>query len=143
MNAKRNWMEGTKWSPKSYWRLFRGSPIVKSRGENFLMGTFEEEYSPPGGPKADDLPQMQSGVEMRTTPTGAKYKKIEYEIIDASKMPKETVEEEYTTQWTFDKHVYRSISLQIAVCSIYCRLQGVSVDLINTIRPSPDPGAAV
>ncbi|KHN73854.1 hypothetical protein Tcan_12334 [Toxocara canis] len=47
MNAKRNWMEGTKWSPKSYWRLFRGSPIVKSSGENFLMGTFEEEYSPP------------------------------------------------------------------------------------------------
>ncbi|VDK21991.1 unnamed protein product [Anisakis simplex] len=40
---------------------------------------------------------------MRTTPTGAKYKKIDYEIVDSSQMPKETVDQEYTTKWTFDE----------------------------------------
>uniref|UniRef100_A0A915AFF8 Intermediate filament protein n=1 Tax=Parascaris univalens TaxID=6257 RepID=A0A915AFF8_PARUN len=73
MNAKRNWMESTKWSPK-------------------------------GGPKAQDLPELfQPGVEMRTTPAGGKYKKIDYEIVDASELPSEPADQEYTTHWTFEK----------------------------------------
>lgn len=41
-----------------------------------------------GGPKPKELPQLLPAGEYMTTPSGGKYKKIEYEVVDDSKLPK-------------------------------------------------------
>ncbi|VDN26966.1 unnamed protein product [Gongylonema pulchrum] len=56
-----------------------------------------------GGPKPKELPQVLPTVEFKTTPSGGKYKKIDYEVIDASKSMSSDEREEES---------YRSVSIK-------------------------------
>ncbi|VDK74863.1 unnamed protein product [Litomosoides sigmodontis] len=42
------------------------------------------KWTPKGGPKPKDLPQLLPTVEFKTTSSGGKYKKIDYEVIDGN-----------------------------------------------------------
>uniref|UniRef100_A0A915Q672 Uncharacterized protein n=1 Tax=Setaria digitata TaxID=48799 RepID=A0A915Q672_9BILA len=41
------------------------------------------KWTPKGGPKPKELQQLLPTVEFKTTPLGGKYKKIDYEVVDA------------------------------------------------------------
>ncbi|MCP9258612.1 hypothetical protein DINM_001631 [Dirofilaria immitis] len=47
------------------------------------------KWSPKGGPKPKELPQLMPTAEFKTTPTGAIYRKIDYEVIDDRKFGSE------------------------------------------------------
>lgn len=57
-----------------------------------------------GGPKPKELPQLMPTVEFKTTPTGAKYKKIDYEIVDSTKTVRE--QDSTSSQYSSIEKVY-------------------------------------
>ncbi|VDN91752.1 unnamed protein product [Brugia pahangi] len=61
------------------------------------------KWSPKGGPKPKELPQLLPSVEFMTTPSGGKYKKIDYEVVDDSKLPRNELQDDSTTKYSFEK----------------------------------------
>ncbi|CAG9539991.1 unnamed protein product [Cercopithifilaria johnstoni] len=61
------------------------------------------KWSPKGGPKPKELPQLLPTVEFKTTPAGGKYKKIDYEVIDDNKLPKSEQQDSSSLQYSFEK----------------------------------------
>ncbi|VDN02471.1 unnamed protein product [Thelazia callipaeda] len=90
---------------------------VSSLTEQFEMNTHKQwvddssprsadgnRWTPKGGPKAQELPQLLPTVEFKTTPSGGKYRKINYEVVDAEKLPRSDIQEvSPTSQYNFER----------------------------------------
>ncbi|VIO90172.1 Uncharacterized protein BM_BM12386 [Brugia malayi] len=91
--------------------------VVSSLTKQFEMNTSKQQtideslsrpingnkWSPKGGPKPKELPQLLPSVEFMTTPSGGKYKKIDYEVIEDSKLPRNELQDDSTTKYSFEK----------------------------------------
>ncbi|VDO73106.1 unnamed protein product [Onchocerca flexuosa] len=58
-----------------------------------------------GGPKPKELPQLLPTAELKTTPSGGTYRKIDYEVIDDSKLPRSEPQDSSSSQQNFEKYV--------------------------------------
>ncbi|VBB27636.1 unnamed protein product [Acanthocheilonema viteae] len=91
------------------------SGIVTTLAQQFEMNTNKQsvdeltsrpisgnKWSPKGGPKPKELSQLLPTVEFKTTPAGGKYKKIDYEVIDDSKLSRNEPKDGSFSQYSFE-----------------------------------------